>query len=527
MGWKRRGKWLAKVGALLVIWTTGAGCQLTSLPYAAHEKPSAQTAALLPQVRTGPPNLKNTQELRLVSYTAETIQPRKELSWSIESKRLPSGGSLSGTSMVGPDGMIEIGAYGRVFVGGMSPNQAQAAVGKHLSRFIGQARVIVQFRKAEPVVSGTPVARQTPHSPATTQSRETITWRPSRYAQGGQGGQVVSNGWRPTYPLNNQSGTVIAATVRAANASEQGGSEIGLLLVSRNASEVQKVAATEIQTKEPEPLFQDHGPVVSTEPILTNPAPVVSTDHAVANPGFHHGPPPKPHLDPIADPSVPREMTKQPLPPYQIEPPDILIVGSSKSLPQDQLISGQHLVRPDGTIGLGIYGYVFVAGRTLEEAQQLVYEQLKKTIPVLQLKDVYVDVLAYNSKWYYVITDGGGNGQQVVRLPITGNDTVLDAISHIYGLSPVSDQNKIWVARRAPDGHGPGQILAVHWPGITKGGETETNFQLMPGDRVFVHSEKIIRFDTRLRKFISPFERMFGITLLGSETINSIKGRTP
>ena len=38
-----------------------------------------------------------------------------------------------------------------------------------------------------------------------------------------------------------------------------------------------------------------------------------------------------------------------------------------------------------------------------------------------------MDVQGFNSKLYYVILDGGGAGQQVVRLPVTGNETVLDA----------------------------------------------------------------------------------------------------
>ena len=37
-------------------------------------------------------------------------------------------------------------------------------------------------------------------------------------------------------------------------------------------------------------------------------------------------------------------------------------------------------------------------------------------------KGLSIDVLAYNSKVYYVVTDGGGNGEQVYRVPATGGD---------------------------------------------------------------------------------------------------------
>ena len=48
-----------------------------------------------------------------------------------------------------------------------------------------------------------------------------------------------------------------------------------------------------------------------------------------------------------------------------------------------------------------------------------------------------------------IITTFAGNGEQVVRLPITGNETVLDGISQIGGLSAVSSK-KVWIARPAP-----------------------------------------------------------------------------
>src|SRR5262249_54240659 len=80
-------------------------------------------------------------------------------------------------------------------------------------------------------------------------------------------------------------------------------------------------------------------------------------------------------------PQAPRELSKAPLPPYRIEPPDILlveVVPVGGPIKFDQQIRGQHLVRPDGTIGLGIYGSAYVAGMTLEEAREAIAQQLAK-----------------------------------------------------------------------------------------------------------------------------------------------------
>lgn len=103
-----------------------------------------------------------------------------------------------------------------------------------------------------------------------------------------------------------------------------------------------------------------------------------------------------------------------------------------------QLISGEHVIRPDGTVALGIYGSVYVNGMTLDEVKAAVEDHLAR---YMHQPEIMVDVLAYNSKVIYVVTDGGGSGESVVRLPFTGNETVLDAMSQVDGLSEVSSKN--------------------------------------------------------------------------------------
>ncbi|MER3415696.1 MAG: ABC transporter substrate-binding protein [Gemmataceae bacterium] len=216
---------------------------------------------------------------------------------------------------------------------------------------------------------------------------------------------------------------------------------------------------------------------------------------------------------------LPKELSKVSFPMYTVEPPDILLVESLTSLPEQQ-VSGEHLVRPDGTIHLGMYGSVYVAGLTLDEVKKAVERQLSKYVKDPQ---VVVDVLAYNSKVYYVITDGAGYGEQVFRLPATGNETVLDAISQVGGLPAVASKKRIWIARPSPSDLGCDQILPVDWEAITQGGSTATNYQILPGDRIYVHSDHMIRFDTWVAKMVTPFERMFGFTLLGHGTIQNLR----
>ncbi len=147
-----------------------------------------------------------------------------------------------------------------------------------------------------------------------------------------------------------------------------------------------------------------------------------------------------------------------------------------------QPVTGAYLVGPDGTVNLRKYGSVYVSGMTVAEAKLAIERQLGK---LLDSPEVSVDISGYNSKTYYIITGGAGKGDNVLRVPITGKETVLDAISQVKGLSQLSSK-KIWISRPAPGGVGTQQILLVDWNAIAHGGKTAGNYQIMPGDRVFI-----------------------------------------
>lgn len=185
-----------------------------------------------------------------------------------------------------------------------------------------------------------------------------------------------------------------------------------------------------------------------------------------------------------------------------------------------QIIAGQHLVGPDGTITLGIYGSVPVVGLTLAEAKKMIELHLQQ---YLEDPQIALDVFAYNSKVYYIITEGAGLGDGVTRLPITGNETVLDAIANINGLTQVSSK-RIWIARPVPH-TGEVQVLPVEWQSVTALGEANTNYQILPGDRIFVAEDKLVAFDTNLAKVLAPMERAMGFTLLTVGTATRLSGR--
>lgn len=208
--------------------------------------------------------------------------------------------------------------------------------------------------------------------------------------------------------------------------------------------------------------------------------------------------PPAPLPEVVAAPAVPpaarvtpKELESVGLSPYVVEAPDILTIEVqardrvSRELKPIPEVSGQHLVRPDGTINLGAWGSVPVAGLTVEKAAAAV-----RTVAATQLGGaepvVAVDVVAYNSKVYYVVT-GGEAGESVHRFPCTGSDTVLDAVAQAGGQVSVAGKT-LWVARQAAGQ--PPQILPVDWARIARHGNTQTNYQLLPGDRLYVKAGK-------------------------------------
>ena len=184
-----------------------------------------------------------------------------------------------------------------------------------------------------------------------------------------------------------------------------------------------------------------------------------------------------------------------------------------------QQIAGEHLVGPDGTVNLGIYGAVYVSGMTIEQARHAIEQQLSEYFNEPQ---VSVDVFAYNSKVFYIITEGASFGDQVLRVPVTGNETVLDAIAQIGGISRLSSTN-IWISRPTPNCNGCEQILPIDWDAITRGANTCTNYQLLPGDRIFIAEDRLVALDGIISKLLNPVERMLGFSLLGGQTIQTLQ----
>jgi hypothetical protein len=135
----------------------------------------------------------------------------------------------------------------------------------------------------------------------------------------------------------------------------------------------------------------------------------------------------------IAGLPPPTELQKQTLPEYIVEPGDVLGVIVPEPIQRDNdlpvRVPYDQPVLPDGTIDLGRFGRLHVAGKSLETIEQEILTIIRQQVKEL----AYVDVrlVTRNSKVYYVL----GEVNAPNEYPLSGRETVLDGLMAAGGLT--------------------------------------------------------------------------------------------
>lgn len=197
------------------------------------------------------------------------------------------------------------------------------------------------------------------------------------------------------------------------------------------------------------------------------------------------------------------ELAKAPLPPHRLEAGDMLVIepndfNSPVQIPSD------HTVQQEGTIDLGGYGRMQVAGLTIPEIQEQVQSAIMQQETVRQQSGI--DLVSHNATLPRRMEEHSDFGV-AVRLvsrergvvyvmgevnapgsyPVVGCETVLDAIIIAGGMSDRANNDKIILTRPQAEGE-PRIILPVCYQQILQLGDTSSNYQLQPGDRIYVPS---------------------------------------
>ena len=125
---------------------------------------------------------------------------------------------------------------------------------------------------------------------------------------------------------------------------------------------------------------------------------------------------------------------------------------------------------------------------TLEEARDAIELKLSEQ---LDEPEVFVDVLAYNSKVYYIITQGAGLGDDVHAAADHRQRN-----RHRRGGGPRRHLAGVLDARCGspaprPTASAASRSCPINWNDIAQGASTATNYQLMPGDRLFIAQDRL------------------------------------
>ncbi len=153
--------------------------------------------------------------------------------------------------------------------------------------------------------------------------------------------------------------------------------------------------------------------------------------------------------------------------------------------PGSEPVTGYYLVEPDGAIVIRQYGHVKIAGKTIPEARRAVQACLARFVASPQVR---LEAATDDHEHYYLICPRTGPGGNVAQRPLRPGETALAAVSQVDGLAELSD---LQAGISRPTSRGRTRELSIDWEGIVTGADLKTNYAILPGDRVWVTAEPV------------------------------------
>ena len=188
-------------------------------------------------------------------------------------------------------------------------------------------------------------------------------------------------------------------------------------------------------------------------------------------------------------PAVGRELQKIVLPDYTVEPGDTILIEPIR-FDSPLRFSADQTIQPDGTVDLGKYGRLVVAGRRVEEIEMMIEPLVNADPEIIEDRRdskldgperVNVRLINPAASQFYVLGAVNSPG----AFPLAGRETALDAILLAGGLADNAKPCHIILSRPSPVGDCR-TVLPICYDNIVQLGDSTTNYQLLPGDRIFV-----------------------------------------
>jgi polysaccharide export outer membrane protein len=195
---------------------------------------------------------------------------------------------------------------------------------------------------------------------------------------------------------------------------------------------------------------------------------------------------------PPGTPGTPSQADK-----YRVAPPDVLLI-SVRPAPE---ISREVVVRPDGRISFDLIGEVDVEGKTIEEIQREITARVEQFIVH---PDVTVILGSSNSRVYYVFGEVRSPG----AYPLIGHVTALQALGTARGGGNFADLSD---ARLVRPTEGKGLRYPVNFVEIAQEGDASTNYELQPGDVIYVPPRSSAVIGYALGVILFPIQQIIGL----------------
>jgi polysaccharide export outer membrane protein len=157
-------------------------------------------------------------------------------------------------------------------------------------------------------------------------------------------------------------------------------------------------------------------------------------------------------------------------------------------------------VRPDGKISFELVGDVEVAGKTVREVRANIEQRLKEFVVH---PDVTVVLAQSTSRRFYVLGEVRGPGSY----SLIGQVSALHAIAGAGGVTQFANKDGIRLVRPGT----PGAAYAVDFEKISQYGDAQTNFQLEPGDVIYVPPNAFAQVGYAIGIVLFPIQQIVGL----------------
>jgi polysaccharide export outer membrane protein len=182
---------------------------------------------------------------------------------------------------------------------------------------------------------------------------------------------------------------------------------------------------------------------------------------------------------------------------YRVAPPDVLRI----TVRPDPAIERELTIRPDGRISLDLIGDVVVEGKSVDEIRGEILARIKEYIVS---PEVSVVLATSASRRYYVF----GEVLRPGAYPLIGRVTAIDALASAAGETRFSALNSSRLVRVSPEAS---QIFPVRLRDIRESGDASTNYELRPGDVIFVPPSTPARIGYAISMVFLPLQAILGL----------------